>query len=685
MFLFLLSLTYEESLKITATVNTSYANGKGGTYLSWTNLSDQSIFYKLFQKSYEDDEWTDWKQISTYLKGSRVNVLNIYPSQFDGNKGQAANNQGQYNSYKVYFKFGTDENAKEEYLPKSAALKVWMEGGYIRESGHTEKFDPYGVDTTTGEQLIYVDPISINTFESRISSECKVGSDDCFIYDYEVIVFGTWDANSGYSIKTTTAKNFILPYIEKGYGFLTGHDSISQDFSFSSGPQSLLSIREKFGIYAKPVDNTYTGNGFTGTPYYQMIKSKTISIQREGLLTNYPYEIGKTGTVLTIPEAHTTYQAVIGDVWMTFNKDTVTEDKYGLKHNFYLTTKDNTAMIQTGHSNCDSTEDERKVIANTIYYLNQRTTYTFAEDHSSQDNAAPTIQDLKYKPNEYGVEIESTDKGSKYRFKVEAYNRNDFTKPYLTSDEVEVTVTTGVDHYIYAITDKTITSTNQLTLDTKSTFIPLNSEQISNGMTVYVAAVDGAGKVSDIASVKIPVPAATPSRSPSPSASASRSPSASASRSPSASPSASPSVSQSPHPTPTQSPLEPTRSPSLSQSPMATPSQSPMATPTRSPSRSFPPYLSSDQYSEWLRQQYEEEQKKNMTYYIAGGVAVGVVAIVAAAVAVFLKFGSKPPVQEIGEGYNQHVEKDATVNYENPLYNEAADDPFAEDFDVQAN
>ena len=38
-------------------------------------------------------------------------------------------------------------------------------------------------------------------------------------------------------------------------------------------------------------------------------------------------------------------------------------------YKYYLTTWNNTAMIQTGHSRGESTEDERKVLANTLFYL----------------------------------------------------------------------------------------------------------------------------------------------------------------------------------------------------------------------------------------------------------------------------------------------------------------------------
>ena len=56
---------------------------------------------------------------------------------------------------------------------------------------------------------------------------------------------------------------------------------------------------------------------------------------------------------------------------------------------YYLTTWNNTAMIQTGHSNGESTEDERKVLANTLFYLKQLTKKTEVLDNSARDIADP--------------------------------------------------------------------------------------------------------------------------------------------------------------------------------------------------------------------------------------------------------------------------------------------------------
>ncbi|KAH0787897.1 DUF5057 domain-containing protein [Histomonas meleagridis] len=624
-------------IDLEVTVNASYASGKGGTYLSWSSITGQDIYYKVFQKTKNTNgEWdASWKQISTYKAGTRVDVLNIYPSQIDGNNGQRSKyNNLNYQTKVVEFKFaGEDDNKPWHRLSKSAALKVWMEGGKIREGTKVTNFTAFGIDQI-GKQLIFVTPISINDFESNITANSS------FIYDYQVIVFGTWDASSHYGIKTTTAEKHIKPYIDKGYGFLAGHDSIAHDFYVGNQATSLLKIRDSFGIKSLYTDQTYEGKSMT----YNFIQKDKVTIVRKGLLTNYPYEIGDVGTVLSIPTTHTNSHATLGDVWMTLgdtNNDfnPTKKDTNGLQHNFYLSTKNNTAVIQTGHSNCDSTVDERKVIANTIYYLNQRTYETFTEDHSSQDYEAPKVR-LNYLPDAYGVDILGEDHGSSYKFKVEAHERSN-DKLYAESPVVETEVTTGIDHYKYIITSKPEVRLSELVNTTKDNFIPLTSEQITNGMRVYVAAVDGAGNVGTMQKVLIPIPDPTPSQSPSPSRSPSESISASRSISASASPSKSISASQ-------------------------------------SPSASF---INGIPPQDEGQGRGNGEENSNLKYYIIAGSAAGVAAIVAAAVAIFKKFGSSAGASAIGEALNGSIEKDATIIYENPLYNATKDDPFDDDFE----
>ena len=77
-----------------------------------------------------------------------------------------------------------------------------------------------------------------------------------------------------------------------------------------------------------------------------------------------------------------------------------------MNHRYYLTTWNNTAMIQTGHSSGESTEAERKVLANTLFYLKQLTKKTEVLDNSARDIANPNKpENIVYKVDEQGNDI----------------------------------------------------------------------------------------------------------------------------------------------------------------------------------------------------------------------------------------------------------------------------------------
>ena len=84
----------------------------------------------------------------------------------------------------------------------------------------------------------------------------------------------------------------------------------------------------------------------------------------------------------------------------------VDEQALGANNKYYLTTWNNTAMIQTGHSMGQSTEDERKVLANTLFYLKQLTHKTEILDNSARDIADPNKpENIVYKVDEQGNNI----------------------------------------------------------------------------------------------------------------------------------------------------------------------------------------------------------------------------------------------------------------------------------------
>ena len=109
-----------------------------------------------------------------------------------------------------------------------------------------------------------------------------------------------------------------------------------------------------------------------------------------------------------------------GNVWMELTEGNYWDEFSEIKNDeqarrelpqdmnlkYYLTTWNNTAMIQTGHSSGESTEDERKVLANTLFYLKQLTHKTEILDNSARDIADPNKpENIVYKIDEQGNNI----------------------------------------------------------------------------------------------------------------------------------------------------------------------------------------------------------------------------------------------------------------------------------------
>ena len=104
-------------------------------------------------------------------------------------------------------------------------------------------------------------------------------------------------------------------------------------------------------------------------------------------------------------------ELIEGNYWDEFNE--IKNDEQARRElpqnvntKYYLTTWNNTAMIQTGHSSGESTEDERKVLANTLFYLKQLTHKTEILDNSARDIADPNKpENIVYKIDEQGNNI----------------------------------------------------------------------------------------------------------------------------------------------------------------------------------------------------------------------------------------------------------------------------------------
>ena len=178
-------------------------------------------------------------------------------------------------------------------------------------------------------------------------------------------------------------------------------------------------------------------------------------------------------------------------------------------YRYYLTTWNNTAMIQTGSSNGASTEDERKVLANTLFYLKQLTKKTEVLDNSARDIAEPNkvsnVSTVVDEVNNVHVKFRRPeDNGSTYEYYVKGL---DGARDFI-SDTKSATITTGVKKYKYGITEGNTTPLNWYEIETKG-----ENESINIGNTSYtpdkyihIRTIDGAGNESEVYTQKLEKP-----------------------------------------------------------------------------------------------------------------------------------------------------------------------------------
>lgn len=371
--------------------------------------------------------------------------------------------EGNY-SYMLYQTKGEDIVTKSDFQSIPANDEV-----------HVLQIYPYtpqlvGWVNAYGQGKITCDAVPIETFNANPS----------IIWNYDVIAFGFWDCNCDKDL-TSYSLSVVKQYIEKGYGVLFGHDTIC-----TLTNRVFNSLASYCNIQLAPITDwkRYTSNG------------SQVTIAKKGLLTNYPYQIGDIGTVLTIPYAHTVGQQAFGDIWMTFN------NQVNPLYKAYLSTWNNCAMIQTGHSNGAATVDEQKLLMNTLFYLSQRTLKTYWSDHMGQDLTGPKLPSLNEIEAEYTnkgiiLNLYSEDQGDTYQYYVEATNAD--TNEKITSNIKTVTLQTGLLGYSVVVDQNPNTiPDNQVETKTDSCFASLGDElDLEQPVYIHIKAIDKAGNESE--------------------------------------------------------------------------------------------------------------------------------------------------------------------------------------------
>ena len=443
--------------------------------LDWDFGSSQPYTYKVFKKNSNRDD--DYQSISNIdlSQNSNIKVLNIYPTHCYGTS---------------VIPSITFTNWKNETftLPKSANLKQWME--------EPNNEDPKGY----GKGILDIYPIDIKTFNSDFETILK---DENNQWNYDVIYVGHWDGTGNTSPAISDdAVDLIGEFIDSGRGVLAGHDSLGYRLGTNIG---LGRIRDKFNIKVGYWDIAGTVPD-EGHNYYGGFENTKICISKKGLLTNYPWNVGEIGGTLNIPRTHSTSNFAYGDIWMTFDGDNMWNGSNIPEHlklysNYYLTTYNNTAMIQTGHSNGNATPDEQKLLANTLFYLSQLNSNNYLDDMSGQDVNAPekpviSTSSIDIENNKFIFNLENIeDIGTKYSYYVEATGQDD--GEVKTSNIAEAEIKSGLKGYSYVVdTNKNTEPNNEVDITNNTIEFNFN-KPTSNKYYLHIKSIDNVGNFSE--------------------------------------------------------------------------------------------------------------------------------------------------------------------------------------------
>jgi len=431
--------------------------------LTWDDSSlpenDDGYGYIIYQSSDDGETWET--RGANY--GKPVKVLNVYPNVGD-------------------------------------QLKAWMEG-------------------PAGRGVISVDKVTLPTFNVNPNTYLKDAQGN---YRYDVVMFGSWDGNNGLDI-SVAGVSATEAFLSSGRGVLFGHDTFANLYSFNHPNFNKLAKYVNISLPVSKHSNLSTPAGAINC-----LGSYKVQVINDGFLLQYPWPIAMN-SILTIPFSHALGEIANGTVWMKYAKvnglygvqnDSGTRALWGVgpdesyqnkgTNNHYLTTYNNAAMIQTGHSNGAATVDEQHVIANTLMYLAQFTNAIGADDFSGRDMAPPNIPAAAY-TGENTVSISSFDNGTKYLYYVKAVDQTDPAKVYI-SNIVTQTSTTGLKgFYISEDTSPNgspaiLRSQSTGEIITEPTLLAADNEVVTytvqnNNKYIHIIAVDYAGNLSPVRTI----------------------------------------------------------------------------------------------------------------------------------------------------------------------------------------
>lgn len=357
-----------------------------------------------------------------------------------------------------------------------------------------------GEDTPAGQNLFDIDTVYIDDYNVEPEKYLK---DEAGSYQYDVLFFGTYDSNA---FKDLTEESYVATqaFVDSGRGVLFGHDTVCMR-GRQAHPQ-FAKFAEQLGIKLGTISTDSA--------------SSNVRVVNSGFLTSYPWKIEGD---IKVPPTHALGQYTGGTlkatVWMELDRINSTDAETGGISNAYLFTRNQLAMIQTGHSNGKATDDERKVIANTLFYLKQLTNATEAVDRSAYDTEAPEVTGIGKVVSDGGrqtVVIQGCDYGTQYEYYVEAMAEGDEEGLYRKeSNTVAVNMTSGIQGYLIGISDSSSVMDSLISRDEEGNLMnvyPADGEgnytyvldsDADTGRYIHVRPVDYAGNIGEEMVVKL--------------------------------------------------------------------------------------------------------------------------------------------------------------------------------------
>ena len=363
--------------------------------------------------------------------------------------------------------------------PASPYLAEWM----TRTVSDTE--------IPAGKGMFRIDSVHIDTYNQDPASYMKNPDGS---WKYDVIFFGSSDCNSNRDLSAASA-DLVQEFVDDGRGVLFGHDTVCVNF----GHYNFCRFADQLGILVKE-DRA-------------VLSTTSVSVLKTGTLTNYPWNIRGT---LTVPSCHSYGQYVGGTLkgteWMTLNATQLTDSETGSHSNFYLVTNNNLGMIQTGHSTGSATDDERKVLANTIFYLYQSSKLTDAKDASFYDVTPPDCPDADVSAanGKIRVQLHSEDHGTVYEYSIAARPVSEDGEAQ-SSNIVREEAFSGLNGFVIGVNGSSEPSPELITYDENGEFVQdvrkansagdltasFSPDELGTGSWLHLFAVDNANNISE--------------------------------------------------------------------------------------------------------------------------------------------------------------------------------------------